>query len=249
MMKLTLAEPKFLKESVNIISDLVNDINIKVDSDGLQVIAMDPANVALIDFRLLSSAFSEYEVEGSLEISISLEGLKSIMKRAKPSDSILLAYDKGDNRLKVELVGGSKRSFSIPLINLDASEQRIPSLKFSTRVDMPSEQFDEAVEDVSIIAESVALKVKDGRFYINSENNLSEASVELPSTESISVKTDGEDVMARYSMDYLKKMIKGSKIADSVSIEFNKDYPVRVSYTVTDKVHLSFILAPRVSND
>lgn len=249
MMKLTLAEPKFLKESVNIISDLVNDINIKVNSDGLQVIAMDPANVALIDFRLLSSAFSEYEVDSPLELSISLEGLKSIMKRAKPSDSILLAYEKGDNRLKVDLVGGSKRSFSIPLINLDATEQRIPTLKFSTRVDMPSEQFDEAVEDVSIIAESVALKIKDGRFYINSENNLSEASVELPSTESISVKTDGEDVMARYSMDYLKKMIKGSKMADSVSIEFNKDYPVRVSYTVTDKVYLSFILAPRVSND
>ena len=249
MMKLTLAEPRFLKESVNIISDLVNDVNIKVNSDGLQVVAMDPANVALIDFRLLSSAFAEYEVDKPLELSVSLEGLKNVMKRAKPTDSILLAYEKGDNRLKVDLVGGSKRSFSIPLISLDASEQKIPSLKFSTRVDMPSEQFDEAVEDVSIIAESVALNVRDGRFYVNSANNLSEAMVELPSTDSVRVKTDGDDVMAKYSMDYLRKMIKGSKIADSVSIEFNKDYPVRVSYTVTDKVHLSFILAPRVSND
>lgn len=248
-MRLTLAEPKFLKESIGIISELVNDVRLRVDSSGIQVVAMDPANVALVNFRLLSSAFVEYEVGNPAELSIGLDNLKNILKRAKPADSIVLSREDGDNRLKVDLVGASRRTFSIPLINMDSSEQKIPKLSFSTRVEMPAEQFDDAVEDVSIIADFVALMVKDNKFFVNSENNLSDAKVELPGTGSVSIASGHEEVLARYSMDYLKKMVKGSRLSDSVVIEFNKDYPLKVSYTVLDRVHLGFILAPRVSND
>lgn len=248
-MKLVLSEPKFLKESVGVISELVNDVTLKVDSDSIQVIAMDPANVALVDFRLLSSAFAEYEIDGPKELSVSLDSLKSVLKRAKPTDSVVVSHSHGDNRLQVDLVGGNRRTFNIPLINMDRSEHKVPNLKFSTKVEMPAEQFDEAVEDVGIIAESVALMVKDGKFMVNSENNLSDARVEMPGTGEVSIRTDDNEVLAKYSMDYLRKMVKGSKIADNVVIEFNRDYPLKVSYTVIDKVHLGFILAPRVSND
>ncbi|MFH0752515.1 MAG: proliferating cell nuclear antigen (pcna) [archaeon] len=248
-MKLTLAEPKFLKESVAIISELVNDVNLKIDSNSIQVIAMDPANVALVNFQLLSSAFAEYEIEKPIDLSISLDNLKTILKRAKLSDSVILSHTDGDNRLKVELVGGSKRSFSIPLINMDYSDQKIPNLSFSTKVEMPSIQFDDAIEDVGIIAESVAFMIREGKFFVNSENNLSEAKVEILSTEAINISSGDDEVQSKYSLDYLKKIIKGSKLADNVVVEFNKDYPLKVSYTVLDKVHLGFILAPRVSND
>ncbi len=40
-----------------------------------------------------------------------------------------------------------------------------------------------------------------------------------------------------------------SKLSDNVVIQFNKDYPLRLDYTVVDKVQLRFILAPRVEND
>ena len=47
----------------------------------------------------------------------------------------------------------------------------------------------------------------------------------------------------------MKKMIAGSKIADEVSIYFNKDYPLKLEYKTVDKIMLSFILAPRVENE
>jgi len=248
-MRLTLSEPKFLKESINIISELVNDVSMKIGPNGVDITAMDPANVALVEFKLLASAFVEYEVQSPTELSVSLDNLKNVLKRAKPNDNVILSREDGENKLQLDLVGGSKRRFSIPLINMDSSEQKIPKLSFSTRIEMPADQFDDAIEDVGIIAESVALMIQDGKFIINSENNLSEAKVELPSTDSTSISTSGDDVTAKYSMDYLKKIVKGSKISENVVIEFNKDYPLKVSYTVTDKVHLGFILAPRVSND
>ncbi len=62
--------------------------------------------------------------------------------------------------------------------------------------------------------------------------------------------TETQDkVKAKYSIEYLKKMVSGSKIADTVQIQFNKDYPLKVDFKEVDRVMLSFILAPRVRKD
>ena len=58
------------------------------------------------------------------------------------------------------------------------------------------------------------------------------------------------DVWAhRIALEYLKKMIGGSKIANNVTIQFNKGYPLKLEFKEVDKVLLSFILAPRVENE
>ncbi len=44
-------------------------------------------------------------------------------------------------------------------------------------------------------------------------------------------------------------MIKGSKLASTINISFNTDYPVKVEFKTVDKLDLAFILAPRVDND
>ena len=102
-MKLVLAEPKFLKESVGIISELVNEVTIKIDKDKLELIAMDPANVAMIVFKLLSSAFIEYNVDKEEQISISLDSFRQILRRAKPRDTITLELDDKKSRLRIKL--------------------------------------------------------------------------------------------------------------------------------------------------
>ena len=54
-MKLTLAEPKYLKDSISIISELVNEASFKITPEAIELVAMDPANVAMVIFKLLSS--------------------------------------------------------------------------------------------------------------------------------------------------------------------------------------------------
>src|SRR3989338_1472388 len=103
-MRLTLAEPKYIKEPIAIISDLVNEARFKVNKDAIELVAMDPANVAMIIFKLLGSTFTEYDVKKDIEIAINLGNLKQIMRRAKPNDMITLEIDP-DNKLKIQLQG------------------------------------------------------------------------------------------------------------------------------------------------
>lgn len=248
-MRLTLAEPKYLKESISIISDLVNEARFKVNKEAIELVAMDPANVAMVIFKLLSSSFTEYDVKKDVEIAINLSNLKQIMRRAKPNDMLTLELDP-ENRLKIQLKGTNLRTFNLPIIELDEKEQKIPDLKFPVTIKLPSEILNDAVEDVDVVAESVTFIAEPKKFAVNAEGDLSQAKIEVKESENTKIKVDGsEKVKAKYSVEYLKKMISGSKIADEVSIYFNKDYPLKLEYKTVDKVMLSFILAPRVENE
>lgn len=249
-MRLSLAEPKVLVDSVNIISDLVNEVRFKVDKDKIELIAMDPANVAMVIFNFLSSAFSEYKVEKPEDIGISLDSLKSVLRRVKPSDVITIELDKERNRLKIQLKSENTRTFNIALIDIEDKHQKIPDLDFPLKIEMNSVIFDEAVQDMDVVAESVALVADKDRFTVEAESNLSDAKTEIGKDGGVVIKSNSkETIKAKYSIEYLKKIVRGSKLSDKVVLQFNKDYPLRADYLVKDKLSLSVILAPRVSND
>ena len=248
-MRLTLAEPKFLKESISIISDLVNEARFKVNKEAIELVAMDPANVAMVIFKLLSSSFTEYDIKKDVEIAINLSNLKQIMRRAKPNDMLTLELDP-ENKLRVQLKGNNLRTFNLPIIELDEKEQKIPDLKFPVSIKLASEVQNDAIEDVDVVAESVTFIAEPKKFTVNAEGDLSQAKIEVKESDNSKIKVDSDEkIKAKYSIEYLKKMITGSKIADEVAIYFNKDYPLKIEYKTVDKVMLSFILAPRVENE
>lgn len=247
-MKLVLSEPKYLKESIAIISELVNEARFKITSQAIELVAMDPANVAMVIFKLLSSSFVEYKIEQDTEFAINLSNFKQILKRAGSNDTVTLELD--GNKLKTTLKSRSVRTFSLPIIELEEKEQRIPDLSFPVEIRTQSSILTNAIEDVDIIADSVSFITEKNVFRIDAKGDLSEASVEISGNDDTIIKTDmNVKIKAKYSIDYLKKMISGSKIADEVVIKFNKDYPLRIDYATVDKIMLSFILAPRVEND
>ena len=247
-MKLTLAEPKYLKDSVSIISELVNEASFKITPQAMELVAMDPANVAMVIFKLLSSCFTEYNVETEQEVAINLGNLKQILRRAKSNDMLTLELE--ESKLKIILKGTSTRTFSLPIIDIDEKEQKIPELNFGVTIQADAMVLNDAIEDVDIIAESVSFIAEQGKFTVMAEGDLSKAKVEINESEKTKISLhEGDSIKAKYSIEYLKKMIAGSKLADTVSISFNKDYPLKIEYKKIDKVMLSFILAPRVEND
>ena len=249
-MKLVLAEPKLFKESMATISSLVNEVTIRADKNMLEIVAMDPANVAMIIFHLVSSAFMVYDVKKEEYLTIGLEGLNQILRRAKPSDTMHLELDEKKRQLVIKLVGESSRTFHITLLDSSHKEQKIPELNFPAKIEMSSMVFNEAMEDMNVTAESVLFLASENSFVIKSESRLNSAKVELTTDDSTVIKIDKlNEVASKYSLEYLNKIAKGSKLADNVLIQFGNEYPLKVDYKVIDKLNLSVILAPRVMND
>lgn len=248
-MKLVLAEPKYFKDSISIISDLVTEAKFKVSNNGLELIAMDPANVAMVIFKMLSSCFTKYEVKEAEEIAINLNNLKQILRRAK-SDDVLTLETTEDSKLKIQMKSNTTRSFSIPTLEVEDKEQKVPELTFPISVEMNSGLLTESIEDVSVVSESVTFLGEKSQVSVKAEGDLSKAFIEIKADEQTLIRTDSDDKFkAKFSLEYLKKMITGNKLSDKVSLNFNTDYPMKVEYKIVDRLSLSFILAPRVDND
>ena len=246
-MKLTLAEPKYLKDSVGIISELVNEAKFLVKKEGMELIAMDPANVAMVIFRLLSSTFTEFDVKDNIELCINLPQFKQILRRAKSNDMVTLEDEEG--KLKVTFRSDTTRTFALPIIEIEEKEQRVPDLSFPLSIETDASVLTEAIEDVDVVAESVTFLADKQKLNITAEGDNSKAQIEIKAGEATKIENKNDKVRAKYSIEYLKKMIAGSKLADRVIIQFGNDYPLRLDYKQIDKVALSFILAPRVEND
>ena len=248
-MKLSLAEPKYFKDSIAIISDLVEEARFKITKNAVEMVAMDPANVAMVIFKLPSSAFAEYDVKKELEVGIHLGEMKQVMRRAKQNDTVSLEVT-SENRIQVTFRGANVRTFSMPIIEFEEKEQKVPELNFPVSITTPSANLVDAIEDVDIIAESVTFVAEPDKLVLMAEEDMSNAKIEIKKDDLTKIKADTQDkIRAKYSIEYLKKMISGSKLADTVQIRFNKDYPLKLDFKEVDKVMLSFILAPRVEND
>jgi proliferating cell nuclear antigen len=245
-MKLVLAETKLIKEPITIISDLVTEAKFRIRKDAIEMIAMDPANVAMVIFRLLSSAFVEYTVKEETSIAINLNNLKQVLRRIKGSDNLTLEL--ADNKLKITLSGNTIRTFFLPLIDQQEKDHKEPELKFKTVIKCPSGMLNDAIEDVEIVAESVMFQSEDKRFIVSASGDSGKATVEIKAEDDVHIDI-AEKVKSKYSIEYLKKMIQGSKISGEVIIQFSKDYPLRLEYKELDKIQMAFILAPRIEND
>ncbi len=246
-MKIVLAEPSYLKDSISIISDLVNEATFKITPNSIELVAMDDASVAMVIFNLFSSCFMEYDVKEDTEFSINLMNLKHILRRASPND--ILTLELNNNRLKIELKSNTLKTFHLPIIELEEKKQKVPDLKFPVSIRTSSKLLGESIMDADIAAESVAFIADPKKFTLRAEGDINYATIEIPEDDVTKINIEGDQAKAKYSIEYLKKMIAGLKLSDDVVIQFSKDYPLRLDYVIVDKMKLSFILAPRVENE
>lgn len=236
-MKLKLDEPRLLSEIIGIISELVTEVRLKVNRDGMSVVAIDPANVALVSFIIPAHVFSQFEADQET-LGVSLENLKAVLKRCTSSSS--LTMKKEDNLLQIEILDKIKRAFTLALIDIDSEEKTIPNLNFTSKVEINSYDLSDSIEDCSIVADSCSFSVEEGKFVIEAKG-LNSARSEFSGDEAV-INGVGK---SKYSLEYLQKFNKAAKLSEKTVLNFGEDYPLKIEYR-DSKRELTFILAPRV---
>ncbi|MAH50078.1 hypothetical protein CMI37_29935 [Candidatus Pacearchaeota archaeon] len=240
-MILKIDRPKLLSDAIAIISEIVTEVRIKLLEDGMSIVAVDPANVALVIFKLPKESFSQYEIGGEVW-GVNLDDLKRILKRTSTGSSVV--FEQEENRLKITIFDKIKRVFTLALIEVDAEDKDEPELSFNCTVELKSDDFAQAVEDCHVVADSCALIAGDGFFMVEGSGSLNSARAEFSGDEAVI----GGVGKSRYSLEYLMKFIKAGKISEKVSVKFSDDYPLRIDFP-GEKMGIGFILAPRVEND
>ncbi len=233
--------PKILSDAISIISELVTEVRIKLLEEGMSIVAVDPANVAMIVFKIPKESFSQYEA-GREVWGVNLEDFKRVLKRAANSSSVVIEQE--ENQLKVSMFDKAKKNFILSLIDVESDDKSEPSLTFSSTVEMSSQDLAQSIEDCSVVSDSVGFTVSADHFVIEGNGSLNSARAEF-SSDHVKVSGTGK---SKYSLEYLMKFIKAKSLSEKVSIKFSDDYPLRLDFA-GNRLGMGFILAPRVEND
>ena len=242
-----MSDSSLLRDSISTIGELIDEGIFKVDKNGLSLIAADRAMVAVVDFKLPATIFDKFEVDKEQTIAVNMTNLVSVLKRIGGNEKLELELK--DNKLEIKMKNASTRKFMVPL--LDITQEEIPpinQLDFKARVKVKADILKNGIEDADIVSDSIVFEASKDSFNLRASGDISstELTLEKGNDALLDINATGV-VVARYPLDYLKKIIKASKLADEINLRWSKDYPVRMDFTSVDKVSLGFVLAPRVS--
>lgn len=241
-MQLKLENPKLFTDLVTIISELVTEVKIKVTQEGLSLTAIDPANVAMVYFKMPSDLFSHFHIEKDHILGVNLENLKAVLKRCKLGS--VLTITREDNLLRLGIQDKVKRDFALALLDIESEDKEMPTWEFKSVIKMDSVGFTEVIEDCLIVADACTFQATPDKFIIEA-SGLNSARTEFNKEE---VELYSDTSKARFSLEYLNKFTKGAKISTRVTISFSDNHPMRIDFP-TGNVMLSFVLAPRIEQE
>jgi proliferating cell nuclear antigen len=240
-MLVRLEDPSLLLKVIEVISELVTEVRMKVNEFGMSITAIDPANVAMVKFRLPKSSFSQFETENE-SLGINLDSLKKILRRC--GGGTPLTMEKNENNIEILIQDKIKRNFSLNLIEIESQEKEMPNLDFSARVELSSQDLIASIEDCSVVSDACSFIIENEKFIIESKG-LNSARSEFSKDE---VTIQAENGKSKYSLEYLQKFMKGAKVCDRTVLNFANDHPLKIDLK-TEHMELNFLLAPRVEEN
>ncbi|MCD6274735.1 MAG: proliferating cell nuclear antigen (pcna) [Candidatus Aenigmarchaeota archaeon] len=248
MFKAVLDDVGLLRESFNAIAEIVDEGTFNIKKDGISLVCPDRAVIAVVDFLILPTAFESYTCDKDIEVGLNILKILQFIKKAKPEDKLILSLDENEDRFELTLEGKTTRQFAIPIISVAKQEmQDLSRFKFENSAELDPSILKEGIENGALISDGISIKLSKDSLVLRSEGDSSYTQIKIdagnPQLYSINCK---EEVIARYSIEYLSKMLKASRLSENVKIEFNKDYPLHLEYVIKDRAKLGFILAPRI---
>ncbi|MEM3091141.1 MAG: proliferating cell nuclear antigen (pcna) [Candidatus Pacearchaeota archaeon] len=240
-MLVKLENPMLFSRVIEIISELVTEVKMKFNENGLSITAMDPAGVSMVKFVLPKKSFSVFDTEEEV-LGINLDSMKRILRRVSSASSLLM--EKRKNVLNIQINDKIKRNFNLSLIDIEKEDKEMRDLEFSSLVELNSKDFSDSIEDCLVVADSCTFIVSNGKFIIEAKG-LNSAASEFSGDEA---KIQAENCKARYSLEYLQKFVKGARLADKITLKFSNDHPLRIDIK-NEFLELSFLLAPRFETE
>lgn len=231
-----------LKEVIKNMKDIVNEVDMLIDKEGVSIITMDPANVAMVIFKLPAKSCIEFEhTENETGFGLNLTNLSKILKRTTKGD--LLTLETTDAKMSIKL--NSNRAFTIPKIDIEENKQEIPKITYLSHTLLDRKDLLGAVEDVNLVSDAVMFTLTKDNLTLSGEGGLMSAKTRITNVDT-EYKDEKENLKSKYSIEYISKMLTAP--SDKVKVELNNESPVRLTFK-NELYDLMYLLAPQVSDD
>ena len=241
-----------LKEFIGTVGSLVDEAKLNVNEDGMQIKAVDPSHVAMIEANLIKSAFDSYEADVA-EMGIDVDKFKTVLTVAGKEDMISLEKDDKLNRLVVN-IGNLTRA--MPLLDTSGMpDPKVPSLDLPAFVSVSVEEISQGLKASKSVSDHIALSTTKDSFRLICEgDNQNRVDLTL-GKEQLEKLVSPEETTSLFSLEYFALMVNSLPPDRILHINLGTDLPVKMDadLAIDDLTgaqgNVKFLLAPRIDRE
>jgi proliferating cell nuclear antigen len=233
-----------LKDAIAPVTAVVDEAKISFTNDGINISAIDAANVAVVDMSIRDAAFEQYD--GSGTIGVNLNRFTSVLSMADQGDIIRCQLDDGSNTLHIDI---GVLSFDLGLLDPETMRQEpdIEDRDHDAAVVFEASDLARGLTAAGLCSDEVILRadVDERAFHImaRGDTDSSDLTLEDDDLEAGDVEADSK---SKYTLDYAESIENPIPAETEVSLQFSSESPLELAYELHDgDVSVSHVLAPR----
>ncbi len=235
-----------LKEMIKVISTLVDEVKWNITTDGIDLKAVDPAHVAMVDLTLKKDAFEELEAS-DCELGIDIDKMKEVLSLAKAGDIIDMFHDEEHNKLVVRIENITRNMSLVDTMGM--SDPKMPQLNLPATIKLAAAELNQGIKASESISNHIALVANTEGFELSSQGDTDSVSLKLRKDLLLSLEVS-EPVRSLFSLDYFSNMIRSVPSAGVVTLAIGQDYPAKMHFEIAEgNGNVTYLLAPRIEND
>ena len=248
MFKIKLADARLLKNMISAISTLIDEATFNITPEGMNLKAMDPSRVAMVDFEWPKTVFDEYVCEQPTKMCINISELLKLLRKVGKDEHVELSLDEKTGKMQITLVGKYTRTFIMPTLETAEEEIPTPKLTFNVKAKVTTDGLKGALGEAALVSDHVRFEADSEKLVLRASGDIMGAVIELKKGGDALLDIEvSEPSKATYSLSYLSEIVKSaSTTSDIATLEFSTDMPIRLDFQQPREGKLVYYLAPRI---
>ena len=234
------------------------DANGKVSPAGIRIINMDKSHTILAHLFLDALKFEHFYCKyPKIVIGVNMFHLFKLINSIDNDDTLTIYIEEEDysdgivEHLGLKFENGDIKQLKIQklkLIEPDEEELDMPSVKFSSVINLPSSDFQKIIRDLSNISERLEIKSIGNELIFSCSGPFASCKIRRCEsdgiTEFIKKNEDSTVIQGEFSLKNLGYFIKCTNLCNNIEMYLENDLPLVVKYSVASLGEIKLCLAP-----
>ena len=244
------------------LKDILLETNITFKKDGMRIINMDKSHTILAHLFLPAENFEYYECkQDKIIIGVNMFHLFKLINTIDNDDTLTLYIENCDYSDGVTSYLGLKfengdikqcKTQKLRLIEPDTEELEVPDVTFSSVINLPSNDFQKIIRDLSNISERLEIKSVGNELVFSCSGPFASCKISRSEsdgvTEFVKKCDDTSVIQGEFSLKNLSYFIKCTNLCNNIEMYLENDLPLVVKYSVASLGEIKLCLAPLPSS-
>jgi proliferating cell nuclear antigen len=236
---------------------LAKDVNLEFGPNGVRLATLDHAHICLVSVLIRSTGVEAYKCERELVVGIDSHNFFKYLRNCTNHDVLTLRLE-GENPdvMSIQIANEDKSTISqadMKLLDLNVESMNVPDAEYDAVITMGSDDFQRICRDMSGISSSLWIrsKAEDQSIEFSCSGDIGTLSYNVSASDSdsgLKILKNGE-VNQEFALKNLVTFAKAAALSKQVELYLQKDMPLMVRYEFMQDSELTFMLAPKMSDD